>query len=67
MCRSGAWEAGLTDISAELRLRYELRRELAPYLGVSWFERVGRTADLARSAGEPVAELAVLAGFRIWF
>ena len=59
--------SGLTDLSAELRLRCELRREFAPYVGVSWFERFGRTADLARSAGERLVELAVLGGFRIWF
>ena len=59
--------SGLTDLSAELRLRYEFRREFAPYVGISWFERFGRTADLARSAGERLVELAVLGGFRIWF
>lgn len=59
--------SGLSDLSAELRLRYEFRREFAPYVGVGWFERFGRTADLARSAGERVSELGVLAGFRIWF
>lgn len=59
--------SGLSDISVELRLRYELRREFAPYLGVSWFQRVGRTADLARNEGKRVVELAVLGGFRIWF
>lgn len=59
--------SGLTDLSAELRLRYEFRREFAPYVGASWFERFGKTADLARSTGDRVVELAVLAGFRIWF
>lgn len=59
--------SGLTDLSAELRLRYEFRREFAPYVGASWFERFGETADLARSTGDRVVELTVLAGFRIWF
>lgn len=58
---------GLNDLSADLRLRYEIRREFAPYLGVSWFRRFGKTADVARSAGERVAELAILGGVRIWF
>lgn len=59
--------SGLSDIGAALRLRYEFRREFAPYMGVSWFERIGNTADIARSEGERVSELALLGGFRIWF
>ena len=59
--------SGLNDVSVDLRLRYEIRRELAPYLGVSWFQRFGATADLARSRSERVAELAILGGVRVWF
>ena len=59
--------SGLNNLSVDLRLRYEIRRELAPYLGVSWFQRFGKTADLARSEGQDVAELAILGGVRIWF
>ena len=59
--------SGLNDLSLSLRLRYEIRREFAPYLGISWFQRFGETADLARRKGDDVAELAILAGFRIWF
>ena len=59
--------SGLNDLSLSLRLRYEIRREFAPYLGVSWFQRFGETADLARRRGDDVAELAILGGFRIWF
>jgi copper resistance protein B len=33
--------AGLSDIDAGLRLRYEIRRELAPYLGLAWVHRAG--------------------------
>ncbi len=59
--------SGLNDLSVELRLRYEIRRRFAPYVGVSWFQRFGETADFARSEGQDVAELAFLAGVRIWF
>ncbi len=59
--------SGLGDVSVDLRLRYEIRRRFAPYLGVSWFQRFGATANLARSEGEDVAELAILGGVRIWF
>ncbi len=59
--------SGLNDLSIDLRLRYEIRRRFAPYLGVSWFQRFGETADLARSEGQDVSELAILAGVRMWF
>lgn len=59
--------SGLNDLSVDLRLRYEIRREFAPYLGVTWFQRFGKTADLVRSEGENIADLAFLGGFRIWF
>jgi copper resistance protein B len=59
--------SGLSDIELSLRLRYEVRRELAPYLGVGWFRRFGRTAELARAAGEGSDELELIAGLRIWF
>ena len=38
--------AGLSDIEAGLRLRYEIRREFAPYIGVNWSRLFGNTADL---------------------
>ena len=34
-----------------LRLRYEIRRELAPYVGLTWVRRFGRTADFAEAEG----------------
>jgi copper resistance protein B len=59
--------SGLSDIELSLRLRYEVRRELAPYLGVGWFKRFGGTAGLARAAGEGADELELIAGLRAWF
>ncbi len=59
--------SGLNDLSLDLRLRYEIRRQFAPYLGVSWFQRFGETADLARSEGERVAGVTILGGVRVWF
>jgi copper resistance protein B len=59
--------SGLSDLELSLRLRYEVRRELAPYLGVGWFRRFGETAELARAAGEGSDELELIAGLRIWF
>jgi copper resistance protein B len=59
--------AGVSDLDLGLRLRYEFRREFAPYLGVSWVKRFGDTADLARAAGEEDDEISLVAGFRLWF
>ncbi len=59
--------AGLDDVEAGLRLRYELRREVAPYLGIEQVRRFGRGADLARAMGDPSAETRWVAGLRLWF
>lgn len=58
---------GLSDLSLGLRLRYEIRRQFAPYLGVEWEGSFGETADLQRDAGEPTRETRLVAGVRIWF
>jgi copper resistance protein B len=59
--------AGFSDLEVGLRLRYEFRREVAPYAGVSWSKQLGDTARLARAAGEDTDELSVVAGIRLWF
>ena len=59
--------SGLSDVEAGLRLRYEIRREFAPYVGVVWTQNFGRTADFARTKGERADDLQFVAGFRIWF
>jgi copper resistance protein B len=59
--------SGLSDTEVALRLRYELRREVAPYVGLSWTRLYGGSADLAREAGHDREELQFVAGLRIWF
>jgi len=59
--------SGLSDAEFGLRLRYEIRREFAPYLGVVWQQRFGRTADFARGRGERADDLQFVAGMRVWF
>jgi copper resistance protein B len=59
--------AGLSDLQLGLRLRYEIRRELAPYLGVAWVRRLGKTEDLVRASEEDPSVLQVVAGIRFWF
>jgi copper resistance protein B len=58
---------GLVDINAALRLRYEIRREFAPYLGVEWQRKFGTTADFARADGHQDSELNAVAGLRLTF
>lgn len=65
--RSRSMGSGLSDLDVGLRLRYELRREVAPYLGVSWVNRFGSTAAIARANGEEAHALQVLAGLRVWY
>jgi copper resistance protein B len=55
--------SGLSDIEAGLRLRYEIRRELAPYIGVHWVRRFGETADFAADD----SDWHFVAGVRVWF
>ncbi|HET6586524.1 MAG TPA: copper resistance protein B [Oleiagrimonas sp.] len=59
--------AGLSDASLGLRLRYEIRRRFAPYLGVVWQHRFGATSDLARAEGHSDTDWQWVAGLRLWF
>lgn len=59
--------SGLSDIEAGLRLRYEIRREFAPYIGVNWIRLYGDTADYAREEGEDTDDFRLVAGIRYWF
>ena len=59
--------AGLTDFEAGLRLRYEIKQEIAPYVGVEWRKQTGATARYARLAGEDPETVSIIAGIRIWF
>ncbi len=59
--------SGLSDVEFGLRLRYEIRRGFAPYVGAVWRQRCGRTADFARAQGGHTGELQFVAGLRVWF
>lgn len=59
--------SGLSDAAAGLRLRYEFTRKFAPYVGVEFERKFGRTADFARNAGEPAFDPRLVAGVRFWF
>ena len=55
---------GLSDFDFGLRLRYEIRREFAPYVGVVWVRRFGDSNALTERVG---SDTQVVAGLRIWF
>lgn len=59
--------SGLSQGSLSLRLRYEVTREFAPYVGVSFERKFGQTASYASDAGESRSQAAVIAGVRFWF
>ena len=56
--------SGVTSLSAGLRLRYEIKREFAPYVGVEWQKAFGDTADFAKAAGEESEAVAFVIGVR---
>ena len=59
--------SGLSDMDLSLRLRYEFKREIAPYIGVAWRQKFGDTADFARNEGEDDEEFRVMLGLRLWY
>ncbi|NOT55455.1 MAG: copper resistance protein B, partial [Deltaproteobacteria bacterium] len=59
--------AGVNNIGLGLRLRYEIMREVAPYLGVHWLRRFGETASISRRDGGRAEDIAVVLGVRFWF
>jgi copper resistance protein B len=60
----GRWA---NDVELGLRLRYEIMREIAPYVGVSWTRALGQSADFARAREGEVSKLSALAGVRLWY
>ena len=48
--------SGINNVELGLRLRYEIRRELAPYVGINWTRRIGEGSDTA-----------LLIGVRAWY
>jgi copper resistance protein B len=59
--------SGVSSAELGLRLRYDIRREFAPYVGVNFARSFGQTADFARAAGEEDKETSFVAGLRAWF
>ena len=54
--------SGLSSLTLGARLRYEIKREFAPYIGIEWNKNLGNTDKL-----NPFDETYVMAGLRVWF
>ncbi len=59
--------AGITGLEVGLRLRYEFRREFAPYVGAHHERLFGETRDLAEAAGAESDDTQIVAGVHFWF
>lgn len=58
---------GLQHVELGVRLRYEIRREFAPYIGINWSRQFGETASIARDEGKAVRGTGVVVGLRMWY
>jgi copper resistance protein B len=59
--------SGLARAEGGLRLRYEIEKEFAPFIGLSFEQFTGATAGYVAADGEPVSKLRVVAGLKVWF
>jgi copper resistance protein B len=58
---------GFNDVQLGFRLRYEIEREFAPYVGISWNRKLGETADFTREEGGDASTFGLVGGVRMWF
>jgi copper resistance protein B len=58
--------SGLSDLDTGIRVRYEISRKFAPYVGFAYAGKYGDTATYARQAGEAVDSPTFVFGIRIW-
>ncbi len=59
--------AGLSTVELGVRVRYEIKREVAPYAGLVWHRKLFGTGDQARAHGEGVGGWRLVTGLRLWF
>lgn len=59
--------SGPSGIELGLRLRYEIEREIAPYIGVHYDSDLFDTADFTRAEGGEVDAVSFVAGLRLFF
>ena len=59
--------SGLSDLDMSLRLKHELKREFAPYIGINWSKSFGNTADMLKQSGEKTSDTQLALGVEAWF
>ncbi len=58
---------GLSEIDTGLRIRYELSRKFAPYVGIAYNQKFGESADFSQQEGLIVRDLRFVFGLRVWY
>lgn len=58
---------GVNDFQLDLRLRYEFKREIAPYIGITWQKKYGDSAKYSQQQDSSSEFTEVVLGVRIWF
>lgn len=63
------FETGAGGVTTDMgvRLRYDIRREIQPYIGVSWLRSFGPNARLAREAGQTYDTIGLVTGVQLWW
>lgn len=59
--------SGFTQVELGLRMRYEITRKFAPYIGVEWERKLGETGNLMQADGEDIDKTNFVTGLKFWF
>lgn len=59
--------SGVNNTNLGLRVRYEITRQLAPYIGVQWVNTYGQTRSMTSIEGSPSQQTSFIAGLRVWY
>jgi copper resistance protein B len=59
--------SGFSDLDGGIRLRYEIRRKFAPYIGFAYSGKYGGTATYAHRSEESSSDPRLAFGLRLWY
>jgi len=59
--------SGLSDLDTGLRIRYEISRKFAPYIGFAYTQTFGETATFTRNEGGIVGDPRFIFGVHVWY
>jgi copper resistance protein B len=59
--------SGLSDLDTGMRLRYEIKRKFAPYIGFAYSGKYGNSARYSHQVGETTSTARFVFGLRLWF